>query len=523
MKTDQDYILLILNCNKYRNKADFQKSTWIRSLNKDILYFHVIGDPSIKNPVFDYENHILYVSSKDDYCSLPDKVIKAIKAIDNTYNYKYIFKTDDDQILVNSKFFNVVMTSINLKNYDYGGKNVKVNDHYSTYYTVHSELPKKLFLKACTYCNGRFYFLSKKIVNILLQHEEFISKQVIEDHTIGYVIQEYANSPLITSIDSDKYLVDKEKYLENYYHIFTECVNCPELAYSALKSFSYFHRDLIVNVYLTNADLDYFKQNKKELLESKNIKFILVDDKLIKIYHQSGHLGTAILWTNVINEFRNTIKKVIHFDSDVIFTGDVVYDIIYSLVIGNDLVGPIRSYKNNHNGREDIKYLSDVCSTYCFGFNPNKVSDFDYDTLVSMVRGFHNPLNHPILDFFDPVSFDILKNGGKISYIDYNTIGNMDINGSKSNKYTKINNIFDVGDKIMHFSAIGSGINYLKLKSKGLQTQVPLSYIEAGLRSYNIYNYLVYNKPLEITDRNIKETVEEFKPIFIGKIKDIEI
>jgi hypothetical protein len=244
---------------------------------------------------------------------------------------------------------------------------------------------------------------------------------------------------------------------------------------------------------------------------------------MIDIYHNSGHQGTAILWTNILNNYKNSNKKLIHFDSDVIFIGNILDDIMIKLY-NADLVGPIRSYKNNHNNRNDIRYLSDVCSTYCFGFNPSKISNtHDYDTLVNMVRGYHNPLGHPILDFFDPVSFDILKNKGTMLYIDYNLIGNMNIDGSKDNKYSKINNIFDVGDKIIHFSAIGSGINYIKLKEKGLTTNVPMGYIEAGLKSYNLFNYLVYNKQLESKYENLRDTLDSFKVTFQTKTKDIHI
>ena len=37
---EQDYILLIFNCVKYRFKALKQKETWILDLPKNILYFH---------------------------------------------------------------------------------------------------------------------------------------------------------------------------------------------------------------------------------------------------------------------------------------------------------------------------------------------------------------------------------------------------------------------------------------------------------------------------------------------------
>ena len=49
----KDYVLLIFNCVKYRDKALYQKNTWLRelpSLNNanNLIYFHVIGDPNLE-------------------------------------------------------------------------------------------------------------------------------------------------------------------------------------------------------------------------------------------------------------------------------------------------------------------------------------------------------------------------------------------------------------------------------------------------------------------------------------------
>jgi hypothetical protein len=142
------------------------------------------------NYFFDFHNRILYTKTKDDYLSLPHKVITALEAVNHTYNYEYVFKTDDDQELVDDDFFNKMMTTLSTKNYNYGGRLLNVNDHYSTYYTVHSELPKKLLLRRTSYCSGRFYFLSKAAVVNLLSKKERIKEHVIEDHAIGYYMDD---------------------------------------------------------------------------------------------------------------------------------------------------------------------------------------------------------------------------------------------------------------------------------------------------------------------------------------------
>jgi hypothetical protein len=192
---DQKYILLILNCYKYKYKAERQTATWLKNLDSNIIYYHVIGDIEKckdNNYFFDFDNKILYTKTKDDYLSLPHKVIAALEAINNAYNYDYVFKTDDDQELVDRGFFSRMVTTLSTKKtYNYGGRLLRVNDHYSTYYTVHSELPKRLLLKKTSYCSGRFYFLSKPAVVNLLEKSDLIKQHVIEDHAIGYYMDDH--------------------------------------------------------------------------------------------------------------------------------------------------------------------------------------------------------------------------------------------------------------------------------------------------------------------------------------------
>jgi hypothetical protein len=210
---DQKYILLILNCYKYKYKAEKQIETWLKKLkNSDLIYFHVIGDTDKcrdngNDYFFDVDNKILYTKTKDDYLSLPEKVITALQAVNSKYNYDYIFKTDDDQELIVDDFFSTIIKILSSKRYNYGGRLLHVNDHYSTYYTVHSELPKKLLLKKTSYCSGRFYFLSKAAVMNLLEKRELIKEHIIEDHAIGYYIDDGLKKNILNLL-SDRFFRD---------------------------------------------------------------------------------------------------------------------------------------------------------------------------------------------------------------------------------------------------------------------------------------------------------------------------
>ena len=195
-KIIQDYILLILNCEKYRFKAEKQKSLWIPFLPSALMYFHVIGNPDLPTAYsLDRSNSILYVQSEDDYIHLPKKVIRAYEAIHELFDYAYIFKTDDDQQLQTSKFFPTLMSILssyqNKKHIDYGGLMVHLQtDQVSQYYKFHPELPTNILLKKGGYCNGRFYILSYKAIDALLILKSDIEKEYFEDYAIGHYLPE---------------------------------------------------------------------------------------------------------------------------------------------------------------------------------------------------------------------------------------------------------------------------------------------------------------------------------------------
>jgi hypothetical protein len=151
----------------------------------------VIGDPLLKTPfLIDEINSVLIIKTEDDYNHLPKKVIKAYNIINSLYNYKYIFKTDDDQNLEINTFFDILLDTLEIWNdINYGGflVNNKV-DHISSYYKIHPELPKDILVKKCTYCSGRFYFLSKKAVEHLLLYKDKIENEYFEDYAIGYYL-----------------------------------------------------------------------------------------------------------------------------------------------------------------------------------------------------------------------------------------------------------------------------------------------------------------------------------------------
>ena len=210
---NQEFIMLIMNCKKYVKKALFQKMTWLKQIPSYLKYYHVIGEESLDTDFrFDNETNTLYVKVADDYNSLPKKVVAAYDAINKTFNYSYIFKTDDDQILVNNKYFDMLTGLVKAKQpkTHYGGFIVDVKQPYlSEYHRIHPELPQRLPLYITKYCSGRFYFLSSEAVQDILSKRERVEREFLEDYAIGFNLnQKYKQDIML--IATNKYFTDIE-------------------------------------------------------------------------------------------------------------------------------------------------------------------------------------------------------------------------------------------------------------------------------------------------------------------------
>lgn len=209
----QEFILIILNCKKYIKKALFQKKTWLKTIPPYLKYYHVIGDNTMdENYRFDEEENILWLKVNDDYNSLPNKVIHAYNAINEQFNFKYIFKTDDDQILINNNFFNIVKQVIcsMTPSPHYGGQVIDIKQpHLSQYYKIHPELPKYMPLYITKYCSGRFYFLSKSAVLELIKNKDNILKECLEDYAVGLNLSNDLKKNIL-NITTNKYFTDIE-------------------------------------------------------------------------------------------------------------------------------------------------------------------------------------------------------------------------------------------------------------------------------------------------------------------------
>ncbi len=307
----------------------------------------------------------------------------------------------------------------------------------------------------------------------------------------------------------------------NDFFVYTEIVRCGEIGVIALRSFYAYHPDVVVHVYGLESDRWAVKEFKKVVYHSldkpdpkiepwgdKGIieKFKMRKrSKTIAANFDHGHLGTASLWANIIQT--RPERYLIHFDSDVVFRAPALDDIVSRLKNGYDLVGTMRNYKNNPHKVAGIRGYKDLTQTCFFGFDKTKISPQPYDILTKMCQGTYNPKGFQVLDFFDPVSFDMLDNGAKIYHLSVDDYGGWTEAGDRKNKYNEVNAIVDFGKKFSHFSAVGSGLNFYK--NRGKITDVPGIYIQYSLEKYAIYAKLFYDKDIgEPYDEN------KYKPLF---------
>lgn len=276
--------------------------------------------------------------------------------------------------------------------------------------------------------------------------------------------------------------------------VYMDIYRCGKIARVAVVSYLKFYPE--TNLYLYGVPAD-FRWLEDLTSKHKNIKLVDISDdtELLKKWNIHGHLGTAYLWAKLINE--RSEKFLIHLDSDVIFRGRALDQIFEKIEEGYSIVGSPRNYKNNLNGIDSVRHLDDLVQTAIFAFDKELVSEHEFDELVLMCRGSFNPLGHPVIDFFDPVMFEIIKNGGKVFHLDIEDYGGTHLDGHRKNSYGELNEFFDIGNLFCHFASVGSGMKYFYDKST--QVFTPKSYVVHGLERYWLFSYVFYNQDLKMS------------------------
>lgn len=267
--------------------------------------------------------------------------------------------------------------------------------------------------------------------------------------------------------------------------IWTEVFDCGELADIVIRSFLSHHNESI-HVFGFTEDLKALANDPRVIpmpfdpaLAIRKIYLPFsskIDGPFVQKGYEKGHLGTARLWAHLIKNRDEDL--LIHIDSDLIFTGNAVDDIIGALQGNSVVAGSRRMYKNNLNSKENARHLPDCVDTMCFGFRRSLVPRSTFLGLVRRLRGQtwrDHILGRKIIDFFDSISFSLMEKGS-VSYLCSPDCGPSGFRGVDS---PFLNKILEVR------SAVGSGCAF----SKGHGKKVADTYRNYALQSYSIYAY----------------------------------
>lgn len=255
-----------------------------------------------------------------------------------------------------------------------------------------------------------------------------------------------------------------------------------------------------INKVSIKSDLIIFKT-----LSSEKRFFKSTEEQILKGY-KKGHKGTAILWDYIINN--RTEKILIHLDADTIFLNDVVTDLIQAIEgEGNSIAGSRRAYKNRgyrKNGMDgrQLNLRPDCVNTDCFAFTTEHISKWPRFWLRRKISGRRVSWK-PVVDFFDPVTFEIIKKSKKIKYMDSPHDGYQ----STLNKKSKFM------ESRISFAAVGSGCNFYKNGHEG----IPKGYSGFALASYSLFSKELLGKDIDITPLDDKELIAKLSGL--NKIK----
>ncbi len=185
------FVLQINNCKKYASRRAMQTRTWCKDIPDDIVWYHVIGDPTLKECVYKPEEHLLIVPAGDSYECLPQKVYQSYNfAYLNFPSAHHLVKTDDDAIVNISKLLSVIEEN---KEKDYFGGLVHHNGGKNFYgYDIvqdKSKLPVDgIDTPKLNYIVGGVICISMPALKLLSSRKEIFDKHIYEDLFVAEAI-----------------------------------------------------------------------------------------------------------------------------------------------------------------------------------------------------------------------------------------------------------------------------------------------------------------------------------------------
>jgi hypothetical protein len=198
--------LLILSHSKSKFREE-QKNHLLNTNNDRFIFYYFIGDMNLsENYKVDEENKIVYLKVPDNYESLSLKTYYAMKFISENYldQISGVFKTDDDIILDIDKLSKCIDEN---KKHKYFGVGAGSGAYESDYHFGKCESitlnSRKLFIPECKYCAGGGYYISKELINNILDNIKIFEDVIFEDAAVGVSMNKYNIYPFDIDIKSN--------------------------------------------------------------------------------------------------------------------------------------------------------------------------------------------------------------------------------------------------------------------------------------------------------------------------------
>ena len=295
--------------------------------------------------------------------------------------------------------------------------------------------------------------------------------------------------------------------------IFTEIYKCAPVGRIMLESYLK-HHNIPINVFIDAESIPELGS----LQSHPNVMLWGMTEEIKNLY-KKGHAGTAAVFAQVCKDIPT--ESFIHIDSDVVFKRESISLITDAFEAGFDLVGSRRCYKNNPGKVPMPADIRDSISTYFYGFKKNifPINHYTRENLARLWEGHLLDLNHPILDFGDPVFFHAVYNGAVTYYIPPFLIGGQNKQGIKPSEEFKSNLHLDMGLHLAHFGGVGSGFS-----ACAGAVNPEEQYKQWALGRWNLFEFIFYNVPdNSIASRPMHNTVYDDAGRWINGNPDPEI
>ena len=116
--------------------------------------------------------------------------------------------------------------------------------------------------------------------------------------------------------------------------IFTEGYNCGLILKKCIQTYHLYH-DHEINIFASQEDFKHIPYHKNNTFHD-----ICKYQDIMQSY-KNGHEGTANIFSKVINNTFTECKKIIHFDSDIVFRKesiDIILEKLTKKIVTHELL-----------------------------------------------------------------------------------------------------------------------------------------------------------------------------------------